>query len=927
MGLFIVFASVNSAHADCNYYEQNAPKLKEDIGYLTSSTNFLEQLMKGNFQPGKSLISLFSVPLDNENKILSAIQLLQNQLNKLSIPLPMSDELLACEEQGEYWFESNNLRRQAESLFLKQKILFLKLPLDLRTVLVRQLDMWEQVKTVANSVTLKQQEFLENEDALIELENLNTWFAVYRDAFNSSLMLYMSKENHFSVVDQNWLSTLSLSSPDKGILDLNTLTLKIPEVTEWLDTMKEARSALFKDISKWRNQVLLNQGWLVFFSQLTSPSTFFEGLYNELISAPKNFLDNLSRPFIKEYRLATKQDTETTFLLSLVSQILALTFLSFALIKMAGGAISWLASVQRGLIAKVQGTSLTTIISAVFWVLKPNASWVFILFAANSIVLFFQNDWRILSLIAPLGTIYAVFRGLRIIIEWGLSRTYTRSDMFLSSQVAEKLVLDSRRMAWVALLCLLFWWLAYGTGGGYSIYLISLIDFVILWFTCFWILSKSKLAVDKLIEVVLGKKISGEKAELGFVLKLMLKLVWPMVFLLAHLVDVLSNLHQKMMIFDVYRSLSVKLLRARLESRSDEAVVEDESEPDQSYTEWMLREVPDNDLFDVGDVSGALEPLEKWFSDKTDENVTVVVGESGCGKSAFVRRLPKFWDKTPIKILDIPAKLTDAQSFFDQISELLEIEPISNAGDLFKQEEGIERQVVVIDSAHNLFMAEVGYFNAYRALMQCMNAHLDNVYWVVVLNAPSWTYLSYVFSREQRVSNVFKMPRWSPMDIRKLILSRHQGGKRRLKYNNMLLSAAASSESSSIRAADSRVFNILWEQSGGNPLAAIELWLDAVKVKGRLAEVGVPERPSANLLNGMKDDLYFVYTAIVLHNSLSTEEIMRVTHFLEPIVRHAVKQGINMGMIIRDESKRYKIDPYWYGTLSGFLHRKNLLWN
>jgi hypothetical protein len=164
------------------------------------------------------------------------------------------------------------------------------------------------------------------------------------------------------------------------------------------------------------------------------------------------------------------------------------------------------------------------------------------------------------------------------------------------------------------------------------------------------------------------------------------------------------------------------------------------------------------------------------------------------------------------------------------------------------------------------------------------------------------------------------------MDIRKIILSRHQGGRRRLKYNEMLLSAAASSESSSVRAADSRVFNILWEQCGGNPLAAIELWLYAVKVKGRMAEVGVPQRPSANLLNGLKDDLYFVYTAIVQHSSLSTDEIMLVTHFSEPVVRHALKQGINLGMITRDDTKRYMVDPYWYGSLSGFLHRKNMLW-
>jgi hypothetical protein len=941
LGLFIFLASISSAHAQCDYYEQHLPQLQEKISSLASTSSYLEQLMQGtikqqkvqqkvqqkNVPQAKRLYSLFDVPLGNENKILPAIQLLQNQLNNLLEPLPMSDELVACAEQGESWLNLSNQRRQAESILLKQKILFLKLPVNQRTVLVRQLGMRDKIQTVYNSVALRQRKFVENEDVLIELERMNSWVTIYQASFDSWLILYMQKGNDFSVIDQNWLSTLSLPLPKDFILNQNTLALQVPDYSDWLDAMNESRSALLKDVGHWRNQTLLNGGWLAFFSQLAAPMTFFDGLFNELISAPTNFFDNLSRPFIKEYRIATKQDEETTLLLSLFSQILALTLLSFALIKMAGGATAWLASVQRGLIAKVQSSSLNTLISGVFWVLKPNASWVFILLAANSMVLFFQNDWRILGLIAPLGTIYAVFRGLRIIIEWGLSRTYTRSNMFLSSQVAKKLVLDSRRIAWVALLCLLFWWLAFGTGGGYSIYVISLIDFVILWCACLWILSKYKLSVNKLIEAVLGKNISGEKTEHAFVLRLMLKVAWPLVFLFTHLVDVLSSFNQKMMVFDVYRSLSVKLLRARLESRSDEAVEEDETEPDQNYTEWMLREVTDDDLFDVGDVSGALEPLNKWFSDKTDENVTIVVGEPGSGKSTFVKRLPNFWDKTPIKILDVPAKLTNAQTFFDQISALLGIETISNAGGLVKHEKEIERQVVVIDSAHNLFMAEVGYFNAYRALMECMNAHLDNVYWVVVFNAPSWTYLSYVFAREQRISNVFKMPRWSPMDIRKLILSRHSGGKRRLKYNNMLLSAAASSESSSIRAADSRVFNILWEQSGGNPLAAIELWLDAIKVKGRLAEVGVPERPSANLLNGMKDDLYFVYTAIVLHASLSTEEIMQVTHFSEPIVRHAVKQGFNMGMIIRDESKRYKIDPYWYGTLSGFLHRKNLLWN
>ncbi|PID42531.1 MAG: hypothetical protein CSB48_09935 [Proteobacteria bacterium] len=657
-------------------------------------------------------------------------------------------------------------------------------------------------------------------------------------------------------------------------------------------------------------------------------------LFGILSDRPKwfpsdGFPSNIAQPFIEEYRLSRQQDKSLMLLLGWVSQLLALLLSFFVLVKIAGGATSALARVQQRVIGKLENSKLRYFCSGFFWLLKPNASWVFILVATNLMASVVQESWHILGLIAPLGTVYAAFRAMRVITEWSLSRTFTRSGLFLSSSTEEQLVLDSRKVARVALFCLLLWWLAWKTGVGYAVFLAILVDIAIFWVASIWLLVRYKRAANQFIETVLGKAAIGHAEQSGLLSRLVLKAGWPLVFKLAHLIDVVASANQKLMVFDVYRSFSVKLLRIRLESRLEETPEEedDQPEPDQSYTDWMLREVSDDQLFDVGDVSAALEPMKRWLSDKTDDNVTVVVGESGSGKSTFVRRLPHFWEATPVKVLNIRNKLTDPGLLLDQLSEVLEIGPFSDAGGLVRQEESIEPQVVVIDSAHNLFLAEVGYLGAYRALMECMNAHLTHVYWVIVLNAPSWNYLSYVFVREQRVSNLYKMPRWSPMDIRRLILSRHKGGRRQLKYNNMLLSAAASSESTSIRAANSRVFNILWEQSGGNPLAAIELWLNAVKVKGRLAEVGVPERPSANLLAGMKDDLYFVYTAIVLHSSLSTEEIMLVTHFSEPVVRHAVKQGINMGMIIRDESERYRIDPYWYGSLSGFLHRKNMLWN
>tara|TARA_R110002072_G_scaffold283828_1_gene447472 strand:- start:12326 stop:14512 length:2187 start_codon:yes stop_codon:yes gene_type:complete len=705
--------------------------------------------------------------------------------------------------------------------------------------------------------------------------------------------------------------------------EISILSLDVESIYQ--SVLNNANKSLSLSVNAWPDNIMLEADWTGFIKQSVAPSYFMEELIHELKTAPKNFVDNLSHPFIREYLSSEKESKGAQVLTSWTIQVTVLLLLICVLIKAAANAASWLAGVQQALLKKFESTSGHALLSGIFWVLKPNASWLFILVFGNLVSMVLSEDWRIIQLIAPLASIYAGFRALRIIIEWGLSRTYTRSGLFLSNHTAEQLTTDSRKMTLVLVYASGFWGLVYATGGGHLIYLLSLVYIFLLWCGVWWILARHDVAVNKLIHVVLNIKTSTEGTGQSRLFKWLNRIAWPLVFVFVHILDVISNVNQKLMVFDVYRSFSVKLLRVRLESKSEDISEDDDGEPDQSYSDWMLREVPDNLLFDVGDLTTLLEPLNNWSNNKTDENVMVILGESGSGKSTLIRRLPVLWAEIPIKVLDVPAKVTDTQVFFDSIAEVLGIEAFSEVGGLVKQDETIERQVIVIDSAHNLFLAEVGKFGAYKSLLECMNAHIENVFWVVVMHAPSWTYLNYVFVREQRISNIYKMPRWSPMDIRKLILSRHQGGRRRLKYNEMLLSAAASSESSSVRAADSRVFNILWEQCGGNPLAAVELWLNAVKVKGRIAEVGVPQRPSASLLNGLKDDLYFIYTAIVSHSALSTSEIMQVTHFSEPVVRHALKQGINLGMIMRDESKRYMVDPYWYGTLSGFLHRKNML--
>ena len=578
------------------------------------------------------------------------------------------------------------------------------------------------------------------------------------------------------------------------------------------------------------------------------------------------------------------------------------------------------------MLSSLQHRGLIQFNAAILWFIKPNAPWFVVFIGANGIARFLPDTWIILNWLAPIGSLYAIFRAVRVIMEWLIARTYTRSGQFVSSHTANQQSRDAQQVSWLVLLCILGWTLVRGTGGGYLMFISIILIGLLLWFSLLWLMLRYRESVSRFLLYAAGKgtskKLDPQSAQRWWMLPM-----WPLLFMLAHVADVIIHLHQKLLIFDTYRSVSVKLIRIRLaaESKDEEPEEDDGRLPDQSYSDWMRSN--SKAWIEAYDINIAIQPIQKWYKEKSDDNVLLVVGDQGSGKTALINRLSSTWTDTPISVLNIPAKTTDRSAVLPLIAKHLCIPDLKSVADLVKLDSQLEPQIVVLDNTHNLFLSEVGCLDAYRALNQCLNAQLRNIFWVVVMHSPSWTYLSCVFNRELRFSQIFKMPRWSPADIRKLILSRHQGSRRRIRYDELLLSASAGSESSSVRAANSRVFNILWEQSGGIPQVAIHLWLDAARSKDKVVELGVPSKPSGNALKSLKDDLCFVFAAIVTHKSLTSEEIMLVTHFPDAIVRHALKQGLNLGLLWRDENKRYRIQPSWQGTLSSFLASKNLLWD
>jgi len=916
--------------ANCDALQSQLSRKSLNLAALEQKRNALDNLIQGQIPDDFVLADTVDAPLDMGLELVRAKLSLEKQLAQESTLLQVPPDFEGCPEQQAQWLGLEKQLRSQQQIINQHLLHLYQLPRNSRLALVRETTQWQTLNGLQSEVANWSGEHTDLPAAQAVNEEITNWINYWRGSTRIWLGQLLASKPQGISTNEVWTETLQVPHPASAI----NWNPELPEhinaesdaaLLDWLDTLEEAHRALLRESGKWRNQHIWSLGWLNFFRDMSHPSQFWPQLKTEIRSAPTNLIDAVTRPFIREYRRAIKQDKRGEMLSSWFLQILALIAIMSALLKLAAFTPQLLSLAQQKLLISLQNRGLIQFNAALLWFIKPNAPWVVVLLGANGISRSLPESWIILNWLAPIGSLYAAFRAARVILEWVISRTFTRSGQFVSSHMAQQQAADAHRVAWVFVMCFLSWVLVKGTGGGYLMFFTILIIAAIVWGTMTWLLRRYSTQVARFLLYAAGKgtnkKLDPQQAQRWWMLP-----VWPALFAVAQVSDIIVHLHQKLLIFDTYRSTSVKLIRIRLaaEARDEDATQEDDTLPDESYSDWMLRN--NKTWIEAYDISNALKPLQNWQKEKSEDNVLLVVGDQGSGKTALINRLTTTWTDTPISVLNIPAKTTDPAAILPMVGSHLCIPNLTDVAQLVKMDETLEPQIIVLDNTHNLFLSEVGCLDAYRALNQCLNAHLRNIFWIVVMHAPSWSYLNCVFNREVRFSNIFRMPRWSPADIRKLILSRHQGSRRRIRYDELLLSASAGSESSSVRAADSRVFNILWEQSGGIPQVAIQLWLAAARSKEQTVELGVPGKPSGNALKDMKDDLCFVFSAIVTHKSLSSEEIMLVTHFPEAIVRHTLKQGLNLGLLWRDDTKRYRIHPSWQGTLNGFLISKNLQW-
>jgi len=562
--------------------------------------------------------------------------------------------------------------------------------------------------------------------------------------------------------------------------------------------------------------------------------------------------------------------------------------------------------------------------------LPPLLPWVVGWFGLDVLAgLYARQELDLLLALIPLVRLYIVFNVVSIAGTWLVLTVAEHGGVYLSGEATRETEVASR---WAASIVMLPWLLAefVGLAIGDSLLhdLVASLALLALFVAVSFLLMQRRAdvltaakallpaAADRWIDLLLG----------SWRFPLLAPLAVPpfLVWNLAH------GLHRLALGVDSYRKLAARsfMLRAQVVERAAET--EGEAGIAEDYGCWFLDTgagaAPP--FLDVGLLRRLRERMDPWLGDRTEENTLLLVGQRGTGKTRALERLrQRLAEEQPdlaVRYLAVPPKTISGPAVLGLVGDLLGVDLSAGPAALVKGDAERAPTLIVLDDAHNFFLRRVGGLEGWQTLLGLTNARVANVFWLIAINDQSWAYLANVFARDYQFRNIVWTKPWTQSEIRSLILSRNQLSRYRIRYDDVLL-ATRGPEAGSVRNAEQRYFGLLWDACDGNPMLALRLWLSSVHTERQTAVVGLPEEPSATAIDRLAADFQFVYAAIVIHVTMSSDELVEVTALNGGLVRAALKTGFDMGFVERSGDGRYRIVPIWYPAVVGLLKRKNML--
>jgi len=384
--------------------------------------------------------------------------------------------------------------------------------------------------------------------------------------------------------------------------------------------------------------------------------------------------------------------------------------------------------------------------------------------------------------------------------------------------------------------------------------------------------------------------------------------------------------------YSFIRKISARMMRRKIEEATEKEGKVPSREIPNDYRIGMQLVGKEEGPFFVIPESGIYKKvhleIKEWLTGVSEEHSLAIYGNKGAGNTSMLTRMEVDLKQMEIDVIrvKIPPKLYTKTSVAQFFETILTCNLSQSFGEVIERDKVRKKTVLLLDECQNLFLAQLGGFEGLTFFIELINLRTTNLFFLASFNKQSWNYLNAVFAGNRYFRAAYEVPPFSEDDIAEIIRKRHKETSYTLSYDK-IINATGSKYGEGPGHIEERFFRLLWEQSNGNPRLAIELWLSALRPQwGKVLRVELPEGPKKEPYVSLADDAQFVYASILKHENLTGAEAMRVTNLPEGLVRYALKMGLEIGFIFRDNAGRYRVTPKWQDILLKFLSSKNFIY-
>jgi len=383
--------------------------------------------------------------------------------------------------------------------------------------------------------------------------------------------------------------------------------------------------------------------------------------------------------------------------------------------------------------------------------------------------------------------------------------------------------------------------------------------------------------------------------------------------------------------FQLARRIGAEVFRYQLESAIEKKTISQEAPVSADYRKYFaLAGIAASEQLMTPNASVLQQMqacLNDWQAGRMGTRSMAIVGHKGIGKTCVLDYLEQCTAVDRVFRVNLSEKLTTRKQILGLFSSALN-SPLTSDANALHEADWVERKaVILVDDAHNLFLATQSGFDGFKTLLNLISQSPANVFWCLTFNHHAWSYLSSVNARREYFGMVIRLAHWAEPAIQALILSLHKSTGYTISYDDIIQAAGSQSYSEHVAYIETRFFNLLWQQSRGNPRLAVYLWLSALRQAGDKAlRVGLPDEPDNSLLADLPDDALFVYASIARHENLNLPQLMATTQLPEAAIRYVLEMGVRLRLLHCNSDSVYRVSVLYQYPLIRYLQAKHCLY-